>query len=258
MPRRVIADRRILLTGASAGIGAAMARQLAAQGAQLIITARRSAPLDALAAKYPDTVFAMPGDLTDSQHRQALINEVSRRWGSLDLLINNAGIGAMGAFMEADPERVRKIFELNFFAAVDLCRKSYPLLKQGDRPAVMNVSSVLAHRAVPFKSEYCASKFALHGFSDALRAEWRRDKIDVVLVSPSTTDSEFFDAAIEDTMHRKWKGSRAMSPERVARESILAWRKGKHEAFVSRSGRALVWIDRLWPSLANRLVARFG
>ncbi len=258
MPVRPIADCRILLTGASSGIGAALAEELAARGGELIVTARRREPLERLAARYPGKVEAMPGDVTDPEHRSALLSAVGRRWGALDLLVNNAGIGAMGAFVDADPSRLRKVFETNFFAPAELARGAFPLLVAGRRPAVMNVSSVLAHRAVPWKSEYCASKFALHGWSDSLRAEWKRSGIDVVLVSPSTTDSEFFDAAIEDTTGRRWKGRRAMPTTRVARESIRAWQRGRHEAFVSRSGRLLVWLDRLWPSLADRMVARFG
>ena len=258
MPLRKISGCRVLLTGASAGIGAAMARQLAAGGAELILTARREAPLAACAESFPGQVTFVAGDVADTEHRARLMRAVEDRWGKLDLLINNAGIGAMGPFVAASPERIRRLFDVNFFAAAEFCRAAFPLLKQGTRPAVVNVSSVLAHRAVPFKSEYCASKFALHGFSDALRAEWQREGIDVVLVSPSTTDSEFFDAAIEDTMRRRWKGSLAMPPDRVAREAIRAWQRGRHEAFVSRSGRMLVWLDRLFPSLADKIVARYG
>jgi short-subunit dehydrogenase len=85
--------------------------------------------------------------------------------------------------------------EVNFFAPAEFIREALPLLQHGKQPIVMNVSSVLGHRAVPEKSEYCASKFALHGLSDALRAEFVKRGIDVLLVSPSTTASEFFDVA---------------------------------------------------------------
>lgn len=258
MATRRIKDTRVLLTGASSGIGAALARQLADGGAKLVITARRSEPLEKLAARHPDRVWAVPGDLTDAAHRQRLIECCREKLGGLELLINNAGVGAMGPFVQASPERLRRIFEVNFFAPAELSRGCYELLKQGRSPGIMNVSSVLAHRAVPLKSEYCASKFAVHGLSDSLRAEWASDGISVLLVSPSTTDSAFFDAAIEDTTKRKWKGRSAMPPDYVARRSIRAWLRNRQELILPLSGKLLVWFDRIAPWLANRVIARFG
>ncbi|MDG2182303.1 MAG: SDR family NAD(P)-dependent oxidoreductase, partial [Mariniblastus sp.] len=123
---------------------------------------------------------------------------------------------------------------------------------------IVNMSSVLAHRATPLKSEYCASKFALHGFSDALRAELANDSIDLLLVSPSTTDSEFFDHAIEDTTGKNWKTRGAMPPSIVASKTIRAMKKGKHEIILTLGGRLIVWMDRLIPGIANRIMARYG
>ena len=117
---------------------------------------------------------------------------------------------------------------------------------------------MLAHRAAPLKSEYCASKFALHGFSDSLRAELTKDKIDLLLVSPSTTDSEFFDHVIEDKTSKNWKQSGAMPPEVVATKTVRAIKKGKHEIILTHGGRFIVWLDRLLPGIANRVIARFG
>ena len=178
--------------------------------------------------------------------------------GGLDILINNAGIGAMGRFDEANENRMRKIFEVNFFAVADMIRESLGLIKQGSEPIIVNISSVLGHRAAPLKSEYCASKFALHGFSDSIRAELTKDNIDLLLVSPSTTDSEFFDSAIEDKTGKNWKARSAMPPEVVAAKTIRAIKKGKHEIILTHGGRFIVWLDRLIPGIANRVMARFG
>jgi len=108
------------------------------------------------------------------------------------------------------------------------------------------------------KSEYCASKFALHGFSDAIRAELTKNEIDLLLVSPSTTDSEFFDQAIEDNTNKNWKTGKAMPPETVAAKTIRAIKKGKHEIILTFGGRFIVWLDRLIPGIANHIMARFG
>ena len=99
-------------------------------------------------------------------------------YGGLDLLVNNAGIGAQGRFAEADPARLRQIMEVNFFAPAEMTRAALPLLKQGRRPMIVNIGSILGHRGIPGTSEYCASKFAVQGFSESLRAElvagWHR------------------------------------------------------------------------------------
>ena len=116
---------------------------------------------------------------------------VQQETGGLDLLVNNAGVGALGEFAEADPQRLRTVMEVNFFAPAELIRAAMPLLRAGEQPMIVNIGSVLGHRAVPLKSEYCASKFALHGFSDAVRAELADQGIDLLMVSPSTTQRSF-------------------------------------------------------------------
>ncbi len=227
----------------------------------MLVTARRGDRLEELVAAIHQAggvAVACPGDITSAEHRQRLVDDVQRQWGGLDLLVNCAGIGAMGRFDGASPDRLRTVFEVNFFAAVELIRAALPLLRTGQRPMIVNISSVLGHRAVPLKSEYCASKFALHGFSDALRAELAGDGIDLLLVSPSTTDSEFFDSAVEDSAGRDWKGRRPMSTGRVAEVAIRAICLGRNEVILSLGGKLLVWLDRISPPLANRLMARFS
>src|SRR5204862_1604528 len=137
-----------------------------------------------------------------------------------------AGIGRLGPFEAADEARLRQIMEVNFFAPVEFIREALPLLAAGNKPIIVNVSSVLGHRAVPDKSEYCASKFALHGFSDALRAELAPQGIDVLLVSPSTTASEFFAVAAghSDKRHARFG---AMPAETVARRTVNAIAAGR-------------------------------
>ena len=125
-------------------------------------------------------------------------------------------------------------------------------------PLIVNVGSVLGHRAIPGKSEYCASKFALHGFSDALRAELTPEGIDVLLVSPSTTSSEFGDHVLDSPQPPRRAGWGAMSAEAVAACTLRAMRRGRHEVILSLPGKLLVWLDRLSPPLLNRLLARFG
>ena len=259
MARRRLTNCRAIVTGASSGIGRAIARRLAEEGVQLMLTARRESRLQDLAdelAPFHTKVQVLAGDITDPAHRQRLLAETQQRLGGLDLLINNAGIGAIGPFLDADEDRLRRVMEVNFFAPVQLIRESSQLLAAGNSPMVVNIASVLGHRAVPAKVEYCASKFALHGFSDALRAELAQIGIDVLIVSPSTTQSEFFDHL--GTSSDESPTRRGMPAKVVASHTVRAIKQGRHEVILSMGGKLLVWLDRICPPLMNRLIAKFG
>jgi short-subunit dehydrogenase len=261
MARRKIPGARAIVTGASSGIGREIARELARQRAEVLVTARREERLRELVAEFgvigTRTAF-VAGDITQREVRRAVLQEARSLWGGVDVLVNNAGVGAIGPFMDADEARLRHIMEVNFFAPLAMIREALPLLRNGRRPIIANVGSVLGHRAVPRKSEYCASKFALHGFSDALRAELRSLHVDVLLISPSTTRSEFFESVLEKQSPPANSSTNGMPASAVARKAVRAIRRGSHEIILSPGGKLLVWLDRLCPPLANYLIARFA
>lgn len=256
-----------IVTGASSGIGAELSKLLAGRGARVIAVARRNERLQPLAdwsADQSGQIIPVAGDITDADFRQRVIEHVTCDGAKhLDLLVNNAGIGGIGRFDLATESRMRRIMEVNFFAPVELTRLALPLLKQSvaenrSSAVICNISSVLAHRAVPDKSEYCASKFALHGWSDALRAELADSRVQVTLVSPSTTASEFFSSTIETPASLTKHNRSAMKPEHVAAITLRAIERRQDERIISVGGHLLVYCDRMWPWLANRLVARWG
>jgi short-subunit dehydrogenase len=249
-----------MLTGASSGIGRALALRLAHHRVQLLLTARRANRLEILADEVRAlgaTADCLAGDITDPAHRQSLIEKTRSLWGAFDVLVNNAGVGALGPLADAEPERLRRVMEVNFFAPVELTRLSLPLLTHGNRPLIVNVGSVLGHRAVPGKAEYCASKFALHGISDAWRTELMREGVELLLVSPSTTSSEFFDQASGSDAGRH-VGRHAVSPDWVARRIERAMQSGRHEVILTWGGKLLVYLDRLAPTWMDRLLSRYG
>jgi short-subunit dehydrogenase len=125
------------------------------------------------------------------------------------------------------------------------------------KPIVVNVSSILGHRGVPHNSEYAASKFAVHGFSESIRAEFTRLGIDVLVVSPGTTETEFFDRAIEKTTEPNWPKHKATSAANVARQIVRAIRLGRHEIIPYRWGRVLCWLNRLSPRMMDSVMARY-
>jgi len=261
MAKREIRGSRAIVTGASSGIGREIAQALAAEEADVVLVARRRERLEELAAEIEAggaRAKVVAGDLSDAAIRSAAVEAAVGSFGGLDVLVNNAGIGAMGLFEHADPERLRPIMEVNFFAAVELIRAALPALKRGTRPIIVNVASILGRRGMPHSSEYCASKFALCGFSESLRAEVHKHGIDVLLVNPGTTETEFFDRVIERTGEPSWPPHAATPPAEVARQTLRAMRRGKREIVTYRAGRWLLRLNALAPRLVDRLMTRYA
>ncbi len=261
MAKRELAGSRILITGASSGIGRELAVELARQKACLVLLARREDRLRALAkdvSQYTSPPEIVAGDVTSPEIRRQALQRAQQRFGGLDILVNNAGVGAIGLFQHAKEDRLRRVMEVNFFAPAEFIRAALPMLERGNRPIVVNVSSVLGHRGIPRTAEYCASKFALQGLSESLRAEFTRLGIELLVVSPGTTDTEFFDSVLERKGEHPRGGRRGTSASLVARKTVAAIRKGKHEIVPSFSGKLLCWANRLSPSLVNRVSARYA
>ena len=260
--KRNLRNSRAIVTGASSGIGRAVALELARHGVGLVVTARREERLRALAAeiaaaKPQAVVEIVVGDIADPAVRQRAIDAAQSKLGGLDILVNNAGVGATGLFVDAAPERVRRVMETNFFSLVEMTRLALPLLKQGVHPILVNVGSILGHRGVPYNSEYSASKFAVQGFSESIRAEFVQLGIDVLVVSPGTTETEFFDRVIDSTGEPKWPKHKPIAAAEVARQVVVAIRRGRHEIIPYRWGRVLCWLNRLSPRLVDGLMARY-
>jgi short-subunit dehydrogenase len=261
MAHRHIAGLRTIVTGASSGIGRALVIELMRRGAFVVAVARRKERLRELAGSIDGSAERLrwlAGDVTRREDRLAAIELARGDFGGLDALVNNAGVGALGRFDQANEQRLRHVMEVNFFAPAEFTREALPLLRAGNKPLVVNVGSVLGHRAVPEKSEYCASKFALHGLSDALRIELQQDAIDVLLVSPSTTSSEFFEVAAGQATRRPGRRFGAMPADVVARRIADAMSAGRREIILPAGGKLLVWLDRLCPPLADWMLARWA
>jgi len=258
MARRTIAGSRGIVTGASSGIGRSIATELSRRGAKLVLVARRESELQARAAELgaANTTY-VAGDITDAAVRSAAVEKAKRTFGGLDFLVNNAGIGALGKFEQSSPEQLRRIMEVNFFATAEMIREALPALKSGRQPIVVNVSSILGHRGIPYYTDYCASKFAVQGFSEALRAELRPAGIDLLVVSPGTVKTEFFDNAVQRDP-TPWPEQPGVTPELVARRCAIAMQRGSHEIIVNHRGRMLVWLNRLSPRLADWMLSRYG
>ena len=265
MAKRTLSGMRAIVTGASAGIGRQIALRLAAAGAHCVATARREDALNSLAEEAGEIgrktgakIEVVAGDITDSAVREALRSRAVSAFGGLDAVVNNAGVGAFGRFDEGDGDRLRRIMEVNFFAVADMTRESLPLLKEGNKSIIVNVGSILGHRAIPRMHEYCCSKFALRAFSESLRVELTTVGVDLLLVSPGTTETEFYDQVIHGRGKVPWDKGKGVTAEAVARATLLAMKRGKREIIPNRIGGMLVWANQRVPKIIDRVLRRYA
>lgn len=277
--RRKLAGSRVLLTGASSGIGHALALRFAEKGADLLVTARRGDALGRLLASIRETypeyreggprrVVSVVGDITEPDIRRRCVDTAVEQLGGIDLLVNNAGVGATGAVEETEERILRRLMEVNYFSLVLLTRLALPHLRtaghneerfaKGIRPMIVNVGSIVGLRGTPHYGAYGATKFAVTGLSESLRAELARDRIDVLLVSPGTTQSEFFDVLLVADTAPEMPVHQAVSPDYVAVRMIRAMERGKHRIIPYPQAVILQFLQRLSPTLVDAIMVRFA
>jgi short-subunit dehydrogenase len=257
--KRELRERRLLITGASSGIGYCLAEQAGAAGARLVLTARSAARLEELAAKLRSrgvSVLAVPADLTQEDERQRLLEQAVQHFGGLDVLINNAGIASFAHFADSSEAILRQIMEVNFFAPVELIRKAIPILARGCQPAIVNVASMCGRRGMPAWPEYSASKFALCGMSEALRAELVRFGIDVLLIVPGLTRTALPQHLLQNRGRYPLDFERGMPAEQVAAGILRALQRNRPETVLGRDARWLLRVNRFFPRLVDWLIAR--
>jgi short-subunit dehydrogenase len=250
MPRRKLDGLRVLVTGASQGIGRALCVVAAKKGCRVLAAARSQPLLDELAAEARAagrTIATVVADVTKPDDRQAMVAAAQQHFGGLDVLVNNAGIGATGHFMDSDPATLRTIFETNFFGLTETTRVFLPVLKQGTTPAIVNISSVVGRRALPARALYSSSKFAVAGFSEAIRAELAKDGIQVIVVNPGLTQTNFSKNMLEQKAKIQMDHLRGMTSEEVAEATLTAIAKGKTEVTLTLQGKLLVLVNRFFP-----------
>jgi short-subunit dehydrogenase len=256
---RDLTCRRILITGASSGIGRALAEQAALQGACVAAAARSTERLDeltrTLAARGAE-VLPVTADVTAPADRRRLLDAVVDRFGGLDVLINNAGVGGWGHFATSSEALLRQIMEVNFFAPAELIRLAIPVLTRGKQPAIVNLASMCGRRALPAWTEYSASKFALCGLTEALRGEMARFDIDVLLVLPGLTRSDLSRHLLRNEGRMKIDFDNGQPPEAVATRVLEALRRNRTETVVGRDAFWILTVNRFLPRLVDHLLAR--
>ncbi len=257
MAQRTWSETRGLVTGASSGLGQALAARLVRAGATVLLTGRSTerlaAGVDGLKREGADPVrmFTFGAELTIEMDRHSLFTLARERLGALDLVINNAGVGATGQFDTHDASVLRRVFEINVFAMVEVCRESLHLLADGRDPVMVMMGSVNARRALPGRSEYSAIKFAVTGVTEAIRVEWRRFGIHVLQVDPGFTNTPFDENMVVDTARVAVNYRRTMSPETVARATMRAIERRRRQITLSWQGKLFVLASTVAPGLVD-------
>ena len=188
-------DRAALITGASSGIGEAIARQLARRGHRVVLVARRAEVLDALVGELGDRAHALPADLSVRADRAALPGRVDALGLSVDILVNNAGLSTVGPVAKSVPEKELNLVEVDVAAVVDMCSRFLPGMVDRGRGAVLNVASVGAFGPVPGQASYGAAKAFVLSYTEALRGELRGSGVTATALCPGPVKTGFGEAA---------------------------------------------------------------
>ena len=251
--------RLVLLTGASGGIGRAIARLLAHRGFNLALVGRHKSALEGLRAELLGTgveVVALAADLTDRDQRRNLPIRVMSRVGDIDVLINNAGISQLGAFAEMPPDEMRRVFEVNTIAPMLLTRSVLPKMLDRKTGHVVNVSSLAGRVGLPWASVYAASKAALTEWTLALNTELRGTGVAATAIAPGLVSGAGMFADMEVEAPAVLGTSK---PEDVANAVLQALSGSGGEVLVSsRPARGLIAARALAPGLVESASRRLG
>ena len=220
-----------LVTGASSGIGTAIARELASRGHAVTLVARREERLRSLAteltAEFDADAAAIACDLGDPAERERLAGLLAGTGRSVEILVNNAGFGSRGDFISNDRERMLEMVRVNVEAVVDLTSRFLPGMVERGRGAVINIASVAAFQPLPGSATYAATKSFVLSFSEAIRTEQRGSGVSVTAVCPGPVKTEFTDAAGMGNVEDETPDLFWMSAEEIAREAVLGAERDK-------------------------------
>lgn len=240
--------RNALVTGASSGVGAATARQLAREGARVVLVARTAAALEAVAKDIGERAVAMPADVSDPEQLRALVERTIREIGGIQVLVNNAGYNHRGPVLDADPTELARIVDVNLKAPILLTRLFLPHLHEQPRANVVNVASIAGQVPLPGEATYSGTKFGLRGFSMALAEELRGTSVRVSLVSPGPIDTGFITRDIESVPDLVFSQPMS-SAEEVAAAVCDCADDGRLERTLPRLSGALATAGYLVPEL---------
>ena len=255
-------DKVVWITGASSGIGEALVYAFDKQQAKLVISARRADELERVKNQctHTDKIFILPLDLADRASFKEKVNTVIQHSGYIDLVIHNAGISQRSLAKDTDVSVDQKLMEINYLGTVALTKAILPHFIERHSGHFAVVTSLVGKFGSPLRSGYAASKHALHGFFDSLRAEIYRDNIKVTLICPGFIHTNVSinaltgDGSSQNTMDRTT--ANGLSPEVCASRIIKALEHEKEEVLIGKTEALAVYVKRFFPSLFSKVLRR--
>jgi dehydrogenase/reductase SDR family member 7B len=257
-------QKRVWITGASSGIGEALALALAARGAHLILSARKVAELERVAAACSQagaaSVLVQPLDLAKQDELPTIVAEVLRLSGKVDILINNGGISQRSLAKDTSLSVDRQLMEVNYFGTVALTKAILPTMLTHQLGHIVTITSLMGKFGAPLRSSYAGAKHALHGFFDSLRAELAQTPIKVTLICPGYVRTNISINALTGSGQQQGTMDEAtnkgMTPEALAKGILRAVENGKNEAYFGGKEVLGVYLKRFFPNYLAKVVAK--
>lgn len=253
-------NKVVIITGASSGIGKALAFEFGGAGAHIIITGRNLEKLNEVAqelrAKNIDTL-AIQADVSQEADNEKMVKEVIAKYDKIDILINNAGISMRALFEDLDLSVIRQVMEINFFGTVYATKYALPYILKS-QGSIVAISSIAGYRGLPGRTGYSASKFAMHGFMESLRTELLKKNVHVLLACPGFTKSNIRNTALTTDGSVQGETPRdeekMMTSEEVAQHIHKAVRKRKRDLVLTTQGKLTVFVNKWLPKWMDKKV----
>ncbi|MEK7989532.1 MAG: SDR family oxidoreductase [Thiotrichaceae bacterium] len=248
-------NKRIVLTGATGGVGQLLAIELVKKGAKLALVGRNAERLAELQQQLNSKhCFSIIADLNQQDAIQTVQQQIDAKWGGLDILLNNAGKMYFGEFTQQTPEDIQQLLKVNLTTPILLTHALLPMMFKHNKGLIVNIGSVFGGLGFPYYTTYCSSKFALRGFSESLRRELKSSGIKVLYIAPRAIKTEM-NAGIMVEVHKATK-TNIDSPETVVAQIIRAIERDKQEVTLGQPESFFMRLNMLLPSLVDGAAAK--
>jgi len=256
-------DKVVIVTGASSGIGKALAEEFSDRGAKVVIVARSEEKLDQLKEilkKKNLNVLIVKADVSDEDDCEKIISETVKHFGTIDILINNAGISMRALFEDVDLNVIKRMMDVNFWGTVFCTKYALPYLLK-NKGSVVGISSIAGYKGLPGRTGYSASKFAIQGFLETLRIENLKKGLHVLIACPGFTASNIRNTALAKDGSVQGESpldeAKLMTSEEVARRIVNAVVKRRHRIIMTIQGKLMVFLNKFFPKMMDRMVYNY-
>jgi short-subunit dehydrogenase len=254
---KLFKDKVVIVTGASSGIGEAIAREFALKGSKVVLAARSESKLSEIAKEIIDSggeAFFVKTDVSIESECKNLVDKTIEKYGTINILVNNAGLSMRAAFLDVDLKVLHRLMDVNFWGTVYCTKYALPYLIE-NRGSLIGVSSVAGFHGLPGRTGYSASKFAIHGFLETIRIENLKKGLHVMIIAPGFTSTEIRKHALIANGSEQGESPRAeqdlMSPKYVAKWVLKGIRKKKRNKLLTWDGKLTALFQRIIPTVVD-------